>query len=403
MRAQIALVLVGCGDAPLEPAPSIESCLTPASTEFERPFEVDRSEYPFRSCAFETTHGRMHYVDDGPKDAVETILMVHGNPTWSFLYRNMAKAMLADGHRVVLPDHLGMGMSEVPTTADFDYRPRTHARHLEALVEALDLRNVTLVVQDWGGPIGLGMATRQPERIARVLIMNTWAWSIDQNEPGPYHALHEWSETANSIGRANPSLFCTNALPGSSSAIAAEVDPSGGALYEIVLSAYLSPALDPVTRTPRHAEPCAGMLILAQSINEDDAFQGEVESRLGTLRGKPYALRFGLADPNFGALRCDVSRDPVCPGATACVCDPDLQSARVGACGLLPVSPWYACQGPDGAVIEPYAERFEQALGSGSLVSRTSVRGVEHMIQEWDPSGVIQDLRTLLRQPAGSS
>lgn len=96
--------------------------MTPASTTFSRPFEVDAEDFSFRSCAFETSASTMHYIDEGPRDASETVLMVHWNPTWSFLYRNIAKTMIEDGHRVVALDHLGTGMSDVPLTSEFDYR-----------------------------------------------------------------------------------------------------------------------------------------------------------------------------------------------------------------------------------------------------------------------------------------
>ena len=115
-------------------------CVTPASVGCVRPFNVDPEDYPFRSCAFDTDAGHIHYFDEGPRDADETILMVHGNPTWSFLYRNIATAMIEDGHRVVALDHLGMGMSDVPPTSEFDYRPRSHADNLEDLVIALICR-----------------------------------------------------------------------------------------------------------------------------------------------------------------------------------------------------------------------------------------------------------------------
>lgn len=105
----MSLCLAGCLPAP-------DSATTPndGSETFVRPFEVDPEDYPFASRVFRTAFGRIHYFDEGPRDADETILMVHGNPTWSFLYRNIAKAMIEDGHRVIALDHLGMGMSDVP-------------------------------------------------------------------------------------------------------------------------------------------------------------------------------------------------------------------------------------------------------------------------------------------------
>ena len=401
------LVLSACGgsaETATEPEPTISTgapadtdCLTPASATFVRPFEVDPQDYPFQSCAFETDVGRIHYFDEGPRDASETILMVHGNPTWSYLYRNIANAMLEDGHRVVALDHLGMGMSDTPSTSSFDYRPRSHAQHLEELVVSLDLQNVTLVVQDWGGPIGLGMATRQPERISRMLIMNTWAWSIDLDDPGDYHELVAWTEQDSRFLGSTPTAFCDLALRGQSQLNAAEADPSRGELYERVLAAYLSPAIDPVTGDYRTSEPCAPMLIFAQSIGEDDAFQGEVEAQMERLRGKPYSLLFGLSDQLFGALRCDPTLDQPCPEGTTCMCDDELLPARVeGGCDEPAAAGFRICARPDGSVVEPYADRFVELLGSESLVGREAVRDADHMIQEWAPERVIQALRGLL-------
>jgi haloalkane dehalogenase len=374
-----------------------DGCVTPASASFVRPFEVDSEEYPFRSCAFQTADGRIHYFDEGPRDAGETILVVHGNPTWSFLYRNIAKAMIEDGHRVVALDHLGMGMSDVPLTSDYDYRPRSHAAHLEDLVVALDLQNVTLVVQDWGGPIGLRMATRQPERISRILIMNTWAWSVDVADPGDFHTLAEWTTQAKSFASMSPTFFCDFLLPGQSELNAAAIDPSLGVVYERVLAAYIAPAIDPDTEDYRTAEPCAPMQIFAESIGDDDAFQGEVEAGMGVLRGKPYALLFGLADQLFGAQRCNTDLASPCPEGTTCVCDEELLPARVaGGCSDPAAAEFHVCKATDGSILEPYADRFVEILGEASLVSRDVVRDADHMIQEYAPERVIQALRDLL-------
>jgi len=132
-------------------------------------------EYPFASRFLDVDGGRMHYVDEGPRGAAP-VLMLHGNPTWSFLYRRLVKA-LSPEHRCVAPDHIGCGLSDKPQ--DWRYDLVGHIENLEKLVLALDLRNITLVVHDWGGPIGLGFARRHPERVARVVITNTAAF------PGP--------------------------------------------------------------------------------------------------------------------------------------------------------------------------------------------------------------------------
>jgi haloalkane dehalogenase len=130
-------------------------------------------EYPFASHRLEVDGGRMHYVDEGSGDP---LLMLHGNPTWSFLYRRLVKAFRSE-RRCVAPDHIGCGLSDKPQ--DWRYDLVGHVQNVEKLVLALDLRRITLVVHDWGGPIGLGFARRHPDRIARLVLMNTAAF------PGP--------------------------------------------------------------------------------------------------------------------------------------------------------------------------------------------------------------------------
>jgi haloalkane dehalogenase len=140
-------------------------------------------EYPFSSQFVRTGHGRMHYVDEG---AGSPILCVHGNPTWSFLYRNFVKGLSAD-HRVVAVDLVGFGLSEKPADPA-SYSIAGHVEDLSTLVESLDLRDLTLVVQDWGGPIGLGVAVRHPERIRALVIMNTIGF-VPPGDGGPPFAL----------------------------------------------------------------------------------------------------------------------------------------------------------------------------------------------------------------------
>lgn len=129
-----------------------------------------RELYPFASNWLETTEGRLHYVDEG---AGETILFVHGNPTWSFFYRNLILG-LRDRYRCVAIDHLGMGLSDKPQTCS--YRLEDRIGHLAQLIDNLDLERFHLVVHDWGGAIGIGAALREPERLGCIQIMNTAAF-----------------------------------------------------------------------------------------------------------------------------------------------------------------------------------------------------------------------------------
>jgi hypothetical protein len=142
------------------------------------------------------------------------------------------------------------------------------------------------------------------------------------------------------------------------------------------------------------------MEIFAKSIGEDDAFQGEVEGRMEQLYGKPYSLLYGLSDPLFGALRCNTAVDPSCPDDTTCVCDDELLPARVaGGCEDPAAADYHVCKAADGSIIDPYADRFEDILGSDSLVTRDVVPDADHMIQEWAPDRVVLALQDLLAHP----
>jgi haloalkane dehalogenase len=137
---------------------------------------LSTSEYPFESHRLELGGGvGLHYVDEGPPDA-PPLLFVHGNPTWSFFWRHPVRAF-RDRYRCVAVDHVGCGRSDKPQ--DYPYRLAQHVENLERLIEELDLQRVTLVVHDWGGPIGLGAALRHPERLERVVITNTAGFPND--------------------------------------------------------------------------------------------------------------------------------------------------------------------------------------------------------------------------------
>lgn len=132
-----------------------------------------KTEYPFEGQFFELPAGKLHYLDEGPKDA-PVVLMVHGNPTWSFYYRRLVRA-LSPTHRVIAPDHLGCGLSDKPQ--DFSYRLRDHIDNLLALIAHLELKDITLVVHDWGGAIGMGAAGFKPALFRRFVIFNTAAFT----------------------------------------------------------------------------------------------------------------------------------------------------------------------------------------------------------------------------------
>src|SRR2546423_6623418 len=132
---------------------------------------------------------RMHFVDAGPAE-VAPVLLLHGQPTWSYLYRHVIAELVAAGHRVVAPDLIGFGRSDKPTDR-MAYSLAAHIGWLSGFITALDLRDVTLVCQDWGGPIGLGSLAASPDRFGRVVATNTILHTADPSFAGRLDwALH---------------------------------------------------------------------------------------------------------------------------------------------------------------------------------------------------------------------
>lgn len=136
------------------------------------PAWLDRALYPFEPRSFATPEGTIRYLDEGEGPVV---LVVHGTPSWSFEWREVVRSLRTD-HRVIVPDHLGFGLSDKPSDPSI-LRPADHARRLIALADALDLRDVTLVVHDFGGPIGIPLALDRPERVRALVASNTWMWA----------------------------------------------------------------------------------------------------------------------------------------------------------------------------------------------------------------------------------
>jgi pimeloyl-ACP methyl ester carboxylesterase len=151
-----------------------------------KPF--DRTLYPFAEHWFDRGAGlRMHYVDEQPAgEAQGTVLMLHGNPSWSFYWRNLVRE-LSKTHRCIAPDHIGMGMSDKPSDSAYDYSLARRVEDVGKLVDSLQVKGpLTLVVHDWGGMIGLAWAVRHPEKIARLVILNTAAFPLPKTKKLPW-------------------------------------------------------------------------------------------------------------------------------------------------------------------------------------------------------------------------
>ena len=145
---------------------------------------VSEELYPFAPHWLTLPSGhRMHYVDEGPRDA-PVVLMLHGNPTWSFYWRRLISALRLS-HRVIAPDHIGCGKSDKPGDEAYSYRLAERVQDIEALVAQLGLQDITLAVHDWGGMIGMGWAHRHPDLVARLVVLNTAAFPMPSTKRLP--------------------------------------------------------------------------------------------------------------------------------------------------------------------------------------------------------------------------
>lgn len=139
--------------------------------------------FPFKRNYFDINGNKLHYVNEGQG---EPVVMVHGNPSWSFYYRNLVSA-LSDNHQCIVPDHIGCGLSDKPDDSAYDYTLEQRIDDLAALLDHLNVKqNITLIVHDWGGMIGMGFAARHPERIKKLVILNTGAFHLPEAKPFPW-------------------------------------------------------------------------------------------------------------------------------------------------------------------------------------------------------------------------
>ena len=149
--------------------------------------------YPFAPNHVEVGSGlRMHYVDEGPRDA-DPVLMLHGEPSWSYLYRKMIPGVVAAGFRAIAPDLIGFGRSDKPAERS-DYTYLSHMDWLHAFVEAIELQRATLVCQDWGGLLGLRLVAETPDRFDRVVAANTFLPTGDRELGAAFHAWRKFSQ-----------------------------------------------------------------------------------------------------------------------------------------------------------------------------------------------------------------
>ena len=240
----------------------------------DRPDWIPERLYPFESHHAEVGGARVHYVDEG---AGPPLLMLHGNPTWSFLYRDLVRA-LSDSLRCIAVDYPGFGLSRAP--AGYRFTPAEHAQVLEQLVLQLDLRDVTLMVQDWGGPIGFAAAARHPERFSRFVLGNTWAWPKSDVATQAFSRL-----LGGPIGRRlilNRNFFVEKVLPGGVNL--RKLSPE-------VMDAYRGPFPTPESRVPTWVFP--------REILRSRPFLADVERGLSALRERRTLIVWPTKDVAF--------------------------------------------------------------------------------------------------------
>ena len=243
--------------------------------------------WPYEPRWFDSSDGNLHYVDEGPRDG-KPVVMLHGNPTWGYLYRNFIPPLVAAGYRCIVPDHLGFGRSDKPDKPELYQVPR-HAERLEGLLESLDLQDATLVSQDWGGPIGFYWATRHPERIGALCVLNTIAHGPKEKVklPLPLHLFR-----TPGVGEA--------LVKGGHMFVRGFLFKAGivhkNRITKEMRDAYMTPHPSYSSRT--------SILVFPREIPADSSgrvaeFLSEVEMGLESLKDKPTMIAWALKDIAF--------------------------------------------------------------------------------------------------------
>lgn len=257
------------------------------------PAWLDRDEYPFAHHSVALSQGDMHYLDEGQG---QTLLFVHGTPTWSFEFRHLIKALAKD-FRCIAPDHLGFGLSSRPQS--FAYTPEAHAAMLREFVGQLGLERFTLIVHDFGGPIGLPLALDQSARVTGVIILNSWAWPFDDDA-----AMMRGARLAGgAIGK-----FLYKYLNASQKLIMPSAYGDKSKLTPAIHAQYLKLFEDRQARVQvLHA--------LAKALLDSRAHYQSLLDRIGRLADRPVTIVWGMKDTAFKPYQLDRWRS-LLPGAT---------------------------------------------------------------------------------------
>jgi haloalkane dehalogenase len=244
----------------------------------EAPEWLDRESYPYRNRWLRLPSGdRIHYVDEGAGDA---LLFVHGTPTWSYEWRHAIGALSAT-HRCIAPDHVGFGLSDRPR--DGAYTPAWHAANLRAFVDGLGLKSFTLVVHDYGGPIGLPLALDRPERVRGLVVLNSFCWSLQGEK--------DMARAARVLG-GRLGHFLYRWLNLSLRVIMPTAYADRRKLTRAIHAQYLAPFRDRWARG-------AVLWRLARELLGSSAFYDVQWQRRDRLRDIPALIIWGMKDPAF--------------------------------------------------------------------------------------------------------
>lgn len=241
-----------------------------------RPFAVDPSEYPFEDHWLPLRDGYVHYVDEGEGPV---ILLLHGNPTWSYIYRNVIKELRGECRLVAL-DYPGFGMSKAPS--GYRFTPQEHSDVVADLVDRLGLKNLVVVVYDWGGPIGTNYAVRHRANMRGFVVMNTWAWPASFLQILFSIAMGGWP-----FGywlQTQKNFFAKSMLP------------DGIYRQEKVTEGFRKAYTDPFP-TPESRKPT---WIFPRQIRKARSWLADIESKLTNLSDLPAQILWGTHDdPGF--------------------------------------------------------------------------------------------------------
>jgi len=244
---------------------------------------LDTSLFPYDRNFHELPSGHcMHYVDEGPVDA-QPVVMVHGNPTWSFYYREVIRGLM-DSQRCLAPDHIGMGLSDRPSDSEYAYTLASRVADFGNWMDAVEPeRPVDLVVHDWGGAIGMSWAAANPERVRRIVVLNTWAFTIPDDADLPRSLA---------FARTRLGAFLIKGF-----------NAFSGMAVRVATVSKLDPAVARGLTAPYRGSPSRRLATLrfVQDIpikESDPAWQtlADTESRLPGLAEKPILFGWGAKD-----------------------------------------------------------------------------------------------------------